>query len=390
MTRPVLAGLVGRSPDWLKKVESGSRQLNSLPLLLQVARALNVRDLAELTGDGETVPVDAWSDETHHVVPAIRQAMRDAAFPSLSDEPPLSAADLQAKVRRLWVLWHTSPRQRTDVGVRLPVLIQQAHHAIRSHDGVERRLAKAAAGDLYRLVQRLLAHICEPELHALAVERGRALSEDADEPMSLALAAWSSSVSLCASGHYDDAARLADGGTKYLAPMLRGVGQISYQAWGTLGALQIEAAAAHALAGRDGDAQRYLDLAHRTASRMDAGTWHEQSGFEPAGVRIMSVIVTSCLRRHGDAVSQADRIDPTASPSLVRSSRLLLETADAQRHRTDYASAVRSLTAAAEISTEAVALIPWARELADELADSTSGQTHSHATQLAGRLKAVR
>lgn len=67
------------------------------------------------------------------------------------------------------------------------------------------RRAQAAAGDLYQLVQRLLAHICERELHVLAVERGRALSKEADTPVSLALAAWSSAVSLCASGHYDEA-----------------------------------------------------------------------------------------------------------------------------------------------------------------------------------------
>ncbi|GAA1862461.1 helix-turn-helix transcriptional regulator [Myceligenerans crystallogenes] len=390
MTRPVLAGLVGRSTDWLKKVETGSRQLNSLPLLLQIARALNVRDLAELTGETQSVPVGSWNDETHHVVPAIRQAMRDVAFPSPSNEPPLPPADLETKIRRLWILWHTSPRQRTDVGVQLPALIHQTHHAIRSHRGVDRRRAKAAGGDLYRLVQRLLAHICEPELHALAVERGRALSEDADEPISLALAAWSTSVSLCASGHYDDAVHLADTGARYVTPMVQSPGPVADHAWGVLGALQMEAAAAHALAGRDGDAHRYLDLADQTASRMTPGAWHEQSGFEPAGVRILSVIVTSCLRRHGDAISQAGRIDPASSPSVVRSSRLLLETADAQRHKTDYASAVQTLTAAADISNEAVALIPWARELADELAESTSGTTRAHASRLAGRLKAVR
>ncbi|MCA2230408.1 helix-turn-helix domain-containing protein [Nonomuraea aurantiaca] len=57
MTREVLAGLVGKSESWLKAVERGRRQQNPrLPILLQLAEALRVRDLSELTGD-QSMPV---------------------------------------------------------------------------------------------------------------------------------------------------------------------------------------------------------------------------------------------------------------------------------------------------------------------------------------------
>jgi len=213
MSRPVLAGLVGRSADWLKKIETGVRPLNSLPLLIELARALRVNDLSELTGDEFNVPARLWEKDVHHVVPAIRRAMWDVSFGPPFNDAALAILDADAlarRVSRLWLLWHTSPFQRSEVGVVLPSLIRQAHASIRSVDGDARRRCQSAAADLYRLVQRLLAHICEPELHALAVERGRALSEEADTPMSLAQAAWASSVGLCASGHYDEAARLAD------------------------------------------------------------------------------------------------------------------------------------------------------------------------------------
>lgn len=202
LTRPVVAGLVGRSPDWLKKIESGTRKLNSLPMLVRIADVLGVDDLSELTGNAPSVPVSAFGTKVHHVVPAIREAVRQAGFGLALDNgvPALSPEQLQQRVHRLWLTWHTSTRQRTDVGKVLPLLIRQAHACIRVHDGNDRRRAQAATGDLYRLVQRLLAHICEPELHALAVERGRAMSEAADTPLALAHAAWSSSVSLCASG----------------------------------------------------------------------------------------------------------------------------------------------------------------------------------------------
>lgn len=388
MTRPVLAGLVGRSTDWLKKIETGVRPLNSLPLLIEVARTLGVADLSELTGDDFAAPVHAWSKDVHHVVPAIRDAMQDVSFGAqLHDAEVVDADDLTSQVRRLWLLWHRSRRQRSEVGAVLPTLIRRAHAAMRTTQGDTRRQSRSAAADLYRLVQRLLAHICEPELHALAVERGRALSEDADTPMSLAQAAWASSVGLCASGHFAAAARLADCG---IAELLRACGDnVPPAALGTIGALQLEAAAAHGLAGRAGDAYRYLDAATVTALRMPTGAWHLPSAFDRTNVEILAVIVDVSLRRPGEAARRADKIDLTRSPSVVRRSRLHLECATAHADRLDLAEAVRSLGSAAEISVEAVALIPWARTLADDLAERAPRSARADAERVRSRLRAV-
>ncbi|WP_454858132.1 helix-turn-helix domain-containing protein [Promicromonospora soli] len=390
LTRPVVAGLVGRSPDWLKKIESGTRKLNSLPMLVRIADVLGVDDLSELTGDAAPVPVGAFATEVHHVVPGIREAVRQAGFGLALNGgvPALSPEQLQQRVHRLWLTWHTSTRQRTDVGRVLPLLIRQAHACIRAHDGNDRRRAQAATGDLYRLVQRLLAHICEPELHALAVERGRAMSEAADTPLALAHAAWSSSVSLCASGYYDDAAQLADLGTRLLVPLLEKGPRTDPQIAGVIGALQMEAAAAYGLAGREGDAFHYLDAALSTARQLPQGAWHAQSGFEATNVAILSVIIQGSLHRSGEAINQANRIDAGASPSVVRTSRLLLEVAHAHASKRDPEAAVRSLSAAADVSVEAVALIPWARDLADELAESGS-PARTEGRALATRLMAV-
>jgi transcriptional regulator with XRE-family HTH domain len=390
LTRPVVAGLVGRSTDWLKNIESGKRRLNSLSMLVQIAEVLGVEDLSELTGADAPTPVAAFDTEVHHVVPAIREAMHEVGFGPIADPvaPALGPEQLQRHVHRLWLTWHSSPRQRTDVGVALPALIRAAHACIRAHDATDRRRAQAATGDLYRLVQRLLAHICEPELHALAVERGRAMSEAADTPLSLAHAAWSSAVSLCASGHYDDAARLAELGVRTVAPLLDSAAQPDAQAVGVVGALQMEIAAAHGLAGREGDALHHLDAALTTARQLPRGTWHAQSGFEATNVAILSVIIQGCLHHSGEAIAQSRRIDPAGSPSVVRRSRFLLEVAQAHVSKRDPEAAVQTLGTAADVSLEAVALIPWARTLADELAESR-GPVRAGALALSARLHAV-
>src|SRR6202000_1317585 len=50
LTRPVLAGLVGMSPSWLKGIERGNRLPPRLPLLVKLAEALAVGGVAVLAG----------------------------------------------------------------------------------------------------------------------------------------------------------------------------------------------------------------------------------------------------------------------------------------------------------------------------------------------------
>ncbi|MGH3862134.1 helix-turn-helix domain-containing protein [Actinokineospora sp.] len=49
-TRAVVAGLVGRTDEWLKAVERGRLQEPRWPMLVQLASALGVH-IAEITGD---------------------------------------------------------------------------------------------------------------------------------------------------------------------------------------------------------------------------------------------------------------------------------------------------------------------------------------------------
>ncbi|WP_246869041.1 helix-turn-helix domain-containing protein [Saccharopolyspora sp. ASAGF58] len=50
-SRPVVAGLVGRSAEWLKAVEKGGLHPPRWEKLVQLADALGVQDLSELTGE---------------------------------------------------------------------------------------------------------------------------------------------------------------------------------------------------------------------------------------------------------------------------------------------------------------------------------------------------
>src|SRR5215472_4643139 len=83
LSRPVLAGLVGRSASWLKGIEQGRRLPPRLPDLVKLAEALAVGDLTILAGidldigNRQTLPVASFARIPHDAVPAIRDVVRD-------------------------------------------------------------------------------------------------------------------------------------------------------------------------------------------------------------------------------------------------------------------------------------------------------------------------
>ncbi|WP_425586258.1 helix-turn-helix domain-containing protein [Streptomyces sannanensis] len=74
MTRQFLAGFVGMSPSWVKRVENGQLQAPGLEMILRIAEALRVRNLADLTGHPDT-HVDLFAGPGHRRLAAVRAAI---------------------------------------------------------------------------------------------------------------------------------------------------------------------------------------------------------------------------------------------------------------------------------------------------------------------------
>lgn len=70
LSQAILADLVGRSEDWLSKIERGERDIRRLDVLAEVAKALRVT-LGDLLGE----PVLMEDEERNDDVPAIRDAL---------------------------------------------------------------------------------------------------------------------------------------------------------------------------------------------------------------------------------------------------------------------------------------------------------------------------
>lgn len=78
-------------------------------------------------------------------------------------------------------------------------------------------------------------------------------------------------------------------------------------------------------------------------------------------------------------------MNPMTIPSRVRRSRFLLELAVAHIHRCEPFAAVHYLGLAVDESWEAITPIPWATDLAHELAEMAPATLRNKASELASR-----
>jgi transcriptional regulator with XRE-family HTH domain len=382
-SRPVVAGLVGRSPEWLKAIERGRRQAPHLDMLIRLAEVLGVRDLAELTGDpNPDVNIGLQRRNGHPVVNAIREAIEEARL-TVAAEPRPDASELSQRSAHAWRVWHKSPSPRADAGALLPGLIRDGRRAVRVLEGRERREAYAALAGAYALSEQVLAWVADSALLWLAADRCMDAAEQADDPETLAAAAWVLGNVWRATDREEDALLLAQDAVRLLEPRLNDGPDSTRALWG---ACQLHASITAARLGREGDALRALDNAGGMATRLPDAYAHPWTLFGVANSDLTGVTVQVDLHKGAHALEYATRVDPDSIPSLDRRARLWLETARAYAQKRDYTSTLHVLQRATSISEESMRCHPISRGLAGELVTSGGRLIESESRALAGRL----
>ncbi|WP_433231240.1 helix-turn-helix domain-containing protein [Actinomadura formosensis] len=370
LTRPTLAGLIGRSASWLKGIENGRRLPPRLPTLVRLAEALGVGDVALLAGtdmnigDAASIPLASFSRIPHAAIPAIRDAVREpllAVADTRADVPALAARTSQA-----WRLWHGSPTHRTDVGRILPSLLRDARIAARVTAGEERRTANAVLADVYALVQHELVWAAEPELIWVVADRGVTAAHAADRPIPLAGAAWTLAIVHRSMGDVDGALQLTGEAADLLRPRLED-GPVELQAM--CGALHLHAATSSARDGREGDALRHLDEAQAIVERLPPGYHHPWTQFGASNVAVHAVSVRADLSKSTAARDEARHIDPDTIPSRERRARLMVETARTYHRQRDHSAALDWLERAYPVCNDSVHYSPEARQMASDAVD---------------------
>ena len=383
MSREILAGMCGRGPDWLKKIESGERQLRSNGLILRLAAALQLADASVITGAAETRQPVKLGRLHHPGMPAIWDAVMNRPLIAARPAQPVDVAALQGRIDQTWLLWHSSGQNRTEVLRLLPKLIRDAETAARTLEGTERRAALVAVSDVYRLTGQATAYIAPGELAWVVADRALAAAQDADQPAAIAAAAWNMGNILRETSYPEEALRVVTEAADLIRPHLDG----APDDWrGVYGALQLHAAVTAARDGRSGDAWRYWGAGDQVAKSLPASYVHPSTVFGRANVDFHAVSVATDLRTSRKALSLADDIDPDAMPSVERRARLWVEVARGHLQRGDHTAALHVMQLAHQIGAETVQFTPSAISAVTDLWQGAPRALRPEAARLAERI----
>ncbi|WP_413807669.1 XRE family transcriptional regulator [Streptomyces sp. OE57] len=269
----------------------------------------------------------------------------------------MEPATLQGRVDQTWRLWHSSNRNRTEVGALLPDLIRDAEAAARTLHGADRRAALVALSDVYRLTGQATAYVAPAELAWVVADRASAAAQQADQPAAIAAAAWNMGNILRETSYPEEALGVVVEAADLIRPHL----QSAPEDWrGVYGALQLHAAVTHAREGNEGDAWRFWDKGNQVAKSLPASYVHPSTVFGRANVDFHEISVATDLRKAQHALGLADEIDPDVMPSRERRARLWVEVARGHLQRGDRTAALHVMKLAHDIGAETVTYTPTA------------------------------
>ncbi|MFE7286698.1 helix-turn-helix domain-containing protein [Streptomyces noursei] len=385
LSQEVLAGLVGRTTDWLSKAENNRIELDRLSVITSLADALDI-SLGDLLAEPTLME---WSaDSGRRTVPALRETLMDykQLTPLLSlaadDEPP-ALQDLRGNVRDVLDAYQAS--RYGFATRRLPFVLADALAASRAYSGHEAEEAHALLALAYHGAAMVLGKLGEPELAWIAADRGLAAAQSSGRSEVTGSLFRAVTHCLLATGRFTAAVQLVNGAAAVMQPEL---GDANNEYLSVYGTLFLAGAMAAARADDRATTQTFLREADEAAQRLGTDANHMWTAFGPTNVAIHCVATAGELGDIQIAADLGSRIDTTALP-VERRVRHSLEVARALSswNRTDEALAV--LLEAEQAAPEQVRHHYLSRELVIGWIRGTRGQPSHPVADLARRLGVV-
>jgi transcriptional regulator with XRE-family HTH domain len=315
MSQEVLAGLVGRTADWLSKIENNRIDLDRLSVLHFLASALDVT-----VGDliGEPLLLD-WSAEGGRMtVPALRAALMDyrQITPLLNSAPTGPPPELDALARKVSQVWDAYQDSRYGyMTSRLPVLLAQAQSAGRAYTDEGRERAKSLLAMTHQAAAMILTKLGEVDLAWIAADRGLVAAQDSGNPLVIGSLFRSVTHSLLSNARYPEAVQLTQDAVAYLHPGLANATPEYLSIYGTL----LLAGSMAAARNQDRATTRmFLAEAEDSARRLGGDANYLWTAFGPTNVAIHQVSTAVELGDLQIAVDLGPRVDVSALPTERR------------------------------------------------------------------------
>ncbi|MFG1963556.1 helix-turn-helix domain-containing protein [Nonomuraea sp. NPDC049028] len=385
MSQDVLAGLVGRTTDWLSKVENDRITLDRLSVIKSLANALDV-SLGDLLAEPHLFE---WTDESgDRTIPALRAAITDYRQLSpmtelMENAEPPCRAELE---RALGEVWQAYQGARYSYVIRtLPGLLKRAHHAVRAGAGDARLAALGILGQIYHAAASILTKVGEADLAWIAAERGLTFARESGDQLITASLLRSVTHALLSNGRYEAAKQLTMDAATLLSPDLSRATPELLSVYGTLHLAGSMAAA------RDDDrstTRAFIAEAWESATRLGRDANYVWTAFGPTNVRIHEVATAIELGDIQVAVDVGPRLDTSGLP-IERRARHGLAVAHALSlwSRTD--DAMAALLKAETIAPEQVRHHYLSRQLTMSWIRRQKGKPGFQLADLARRLHIV-
>ncbi|MQS05719.1 helix-turn-helix domain-containing protein [Streptomyces alkaliphilus] len=385
LSQEVLAGLVGRTTDWLSKAENNRIELDRLSVITSLAEALDV-SLGDLLA--EPTLLEWSSDSGRRTVPALRDALMDykqltPLLGSPPDEEPPTLSSLRVSVEEVLDAYQAS--RYGFATRRLPLVLADALAASRAYSGRDREEAHALLALTYQGAAMVLGKVGETELAWIAADRGLAAAQISGQSAVLGSLFRAVTHCLLATGRFAPAIQLVNDAAATMQPELADANDEHLSVYGTL---FLTGAMAAARAEDRATTQTFLREADETAQRLGADANHLWTAFGPTNVAIHCVATAGELGDIQIAADLGPRIDTSSLP-VERRVRHSLEVARALSswNRTD--DALDALLDAEQIAPEQVRHHYLSRELVIGWIRGTRGRPSQPVADLARRLHIV-
>ncbi|WP_218040130.1 helix-turn-helix transcriptional regulator [Actinomadura sp. WMMB 499] len=387
MSQEVLAGLVGRTEDWLSKIENGRAVLDRVSVIRALADVLGI-SVFEIIGN-ESDRFDRSQSRLYPDVNRIRSALTDytqlspllAALEAAPGPPPLDvlSGDLVAVM---------TAYQRSEYGrmlQSLPALLTQTQLATRHCHPEQRRRADRLTALAAQSAAMILTKLGESDLAWIAAQRGLAAAEHSEDTAVIGSLLRSVIHALQSQGRLDDANAMADRAITYLS---RKLDRDSPGLLSIYGTLLLPAAVAAAKAQDRTSAQGYLDRAEKTARALGGDANHLWTAFGPTNVQIHRVTTAMALGDVPVALELIPGIDTSGLPT-ERAIRHALEVVNAYWARNKIDEAIGELLAAERRAPEQVRTHIMSRQLVMKLRATTLGRRSRPLADLAHRMNVI-
>lgn len=380
LSQRVLAELVGRTEDWLNKVENNRIQLDRLSVINALATELDVA-LGDLLAEPSLVE---WSPESgRRTVPALRAALLTyrQLIPSRSaNRVPEPAAALVDRVRSVWDAYQDS--RFGYMTASLPALIEDLACAVDQYDGGDKVRCQRLLALAYQASTAVLTKIGETDLACVAAQRGYDLAEQAGEPVVLVSLTRSVCHALLSTGRYTDAVDLIANAPANFGAVTPESSRAFVSVFGTMYLTGAMAASRADDLATTNDFLHHADVAARRLGRDENLMW---TAFGPTNVAIHRVATAMELGNVEQALALGPNVDPSPLP-VERQVRHRLEIARAHSARNDRDAALGLILEAEQIAPEQVRHHALSRDLVLTWMRRTKGALGDDLTGLASRL----